>query len=240
MEENIPLILNDKNRALMNDPDWIHRLSLFEMQLQDALELAFEFSLNRTRQTEAIGSLITRAIAMMVPVEDVSNKELSNILFGTSGHDDKRLVRLFRNGERPLKLNRAGLFIQNLLFHKKILPSEGGRLWYLSILYNTGSTVIAKYLRDNNGITQSDFTRDKILLTKAAFMQFDLILSTLFDKSCELPLIGYPLNDVKQFMNFSAFIYCEESKIKRNPLVSIRRLAKLSHTFNEYQFNHKN
>lgn len=229
--------MNDESWAVHADPAWAHRPSLHEMQVKGALELAYRVAAYKERQTDSIHPVVTRAIASLVPTDEVTNKELAHILFGPLEQENKRAVRHFRNAERPLKLSTAAVYIQRLLHSKKIPPGEGGRLWYVVLLYASGMKVVNDYFRNNCGIDLGAFELDQVELISAACARFDFSLEASLKKSSLLPLPGYPLNDVRQFMDYCAFVHWQESKVKRNPLVGIRRLIDLTPDFNEYAFD---
>lgn len=229
--------MDDQSWTAHADPAWASSPSLHEMQLKEAIELVYEVASQRKRQTETIHEIVTRAIAAMVPVDAVTNEELGQILFGLSEREDTRRVRLFRNEERRIKLDAARLHIQNLLYSKKILPSEGGRLWYAVLLHNTGIQVVADYFRFSGHADQRTYQQRLIALTETASARFRLNLEASLNKSSELPLARYPLNDVRQFIDYCAFVNWQESKVKRNPWVSIKRLLDLAPVFDEYTFD---
>jgi hypothetical protein len=229
--------MDDKSCDAYADPAWANRPSLHEMQLQGALEFGYQVAAHRDRQRDTMHSIVTRAIAAMVPVNEVSNRELARILFGELEQDNKRSVRHIRNDERPLKSSTAGAHIQRLLQSKKIAPSEGGRLWYVVLLHATGIDVVAECFRLNGFIEQPTFEQNLAEMTAAARARFDFNLGTLLNQSSKFPLAGYALNDARQFMDYCAFIHWQESKVKRNPLVSIQRLLDLSPVFDEYTFD---
>jgi hypothetical protein len=173
----------------------------------------------------------------MVPADEVTNRELARILLGELEQDNKRAIRHFRNDERPLKSSTAGAYIQRLLHSKKMAPSEGGRLWYAVLLYTAGMEVVAKNFRLNGHIDQPTFAQNLNAIVVTASAHFDFILGTSLNKSSKFPLVGYPLNDARQFMDYCAFVHWQESKVKRNPMVSIKRLLDLALVFDEYTFD---
>lgn len=237
LDEKFIIDVEDDRWSEFTDPAWQHRPSLFEMQMEDRLGLAFQIAANRRRQTESIHQLITRAIASMVPVEEVSNRELASILLGENEQDNKRVIRHFRNGERPLKLTTAAAFLQRLMYSKRILPYEAGRLWYAALQYSCATGVVVDYIRENKTtVILEEFQRDLTKLIADACIRFRLSLKNSIKKSEQQPLEGYPLNRIRHFMDFCAFIHWQESKVKRNPLVGIKRLIDLAPDFNEYSF----
>lgn len=229
--------MDDKSWAAQADPAWAARPSLHEMQLKDSIELGYQVAAQRLRQTNTIHPIVTRAIAAMVPTDEVSNKELARILFGLEEREDIRIVRHFRNGERPLKLGTASAYIQQLLHSKKMPPSEGGRLWYAVLLHTTGMEVVAEHFRLNGHIDLPTFEKNLVAIASTATAHFDFVLGTSLNKSSKLPLAGYPLNDARQFMDYCAFVHWQESKVKRNPMVSIKRLLDLAPVFDKYTFD---
>lgn len=229
-------IYGDPDWENQYDPAWIHRPSLHEMQIASALDLAYEMAEGRERQTELMHQIVTRAIASMVPVDDVSNRELAHILFGSAEQENKRAIRQFRNEERPLKLSKAAVYIQQLIHAEKIPPGEGGRLWYVSLLYASAIAVIADYVRGRNDIDLLTFKGDHPVLIEEACSQYQEIMQASVIKTNKLPLKGYPLNEVSKYMDFSAFINWQESRLKRNPMVGIRRLIDITQIFNKYKF----
>ncbi len=52
--------------------------------------------------------------------------------------------------------------------------------------------------------------------------------------SSGLPLEGYPQNRLQQMMDYYAFIRWQEAKVRRNPMVAIKRLIDLEPDFNAY------
>lgn len=234
----MPLIdLDDQSWAAHADPEWADRPSLHEMQLRDSVELAYEVASQQVRQTEKIHEIVTRAIAATVPINEVKNEELGRILFAIPAEEDVRRVRLFRNSERRLKLDSAGVHIQQLLCAKKIPPSDGGRLWYAVLLHATGIQVVADHFRLCGHTDQPTFQQSLIALTETACYRFGLNLEASLKKSKKLPLVGYPLNEVRQFMDYCALVNWQESKVKRNPCVSIKRLLDLAPVFDKYSFD---
>lgn len=229
--------MDDESWAAKADPAWANRPSLHEIQLKNSLELGFQVAAQKTRQTDTIHPIVTRAIAAMVPADEVSNRELARILFGEVEQDNKRVVRHFRNDERPLKSSTAGVYIQRLLNSKKIAPSEGGRLWYAVLLQTTGMDVVADYFRAVGVTDLPTFEQNLAAMTAVASARFDRILEASLNKSSKFPLPGYPMNDARQFMDYCAFVHWQESRIKRNPWVSIKRLLDLAPVFDEYMLD---
>lgn len=229
--------LNDNSWDKFTDPAWESRKSMHEMQIEGGLQSAFDKAIGTSRQNESVPRIVTRAIADMVPVENVPNKELAEILFGPNNLDDKRAVRNFRNSERTLKLSTACSYIQQLLYSKKIVPAEGGRLWYVSLVYASAMAVISDYFRDNDNIGRAEFEQHQSDLISGGCVQFILYLDASLKKSSPLPLHGYPLNDVRQFMDYCAFVQWQEYKVKRNIMVSAMAMIKHSETLNEYKFD---
>lgn len=239
--------MDDDSWAANADPAWADRPSLHEMQLKDSLELGYEVAAKRivqrtaagkkARQAQTIHQIVTRAIASMVPVDEVTNRELARILLGDGEQDSKTSMRHFRNDERPLKSSTANTHIQQLLHFKKITPSEGGRLWYVVLLHETGMNVVAELIRQNGFIDQDRFQENLDTLIAAATERFDFTLGTSLNKSSKLSLAGNALSGIRQFMDYCAFVHWQESKIKRNPLVSIKRLIDLAPLFDEYTFD---
>lgn len=229
--------MDDQGWAAHADPAWSNRPSLHEMQLQDSIELGYQVAAQKVRQTDTIHPIVTRAIAAMVPTDEVTNRELARILFGEIEQDNKRAIRHFRNDERPLKSSTAAAYIQRLLMSKKIPPSEGARLWYVVLLHTTGMDVVSEYFRLNGPIDRPVFEKNLVAITATASAHFDFVLGTSLKKSSQFPLVGYPLNDVRQFMDYSAFVHWQESKVKRNPWVSIKRLIDLAPVFDAYTFD---
>ena len=99
--------MDEQGWAAQADPAWSNRPSLHEMRLQDSIELGYNIAAQKFRQTETIHPIVTRAIAAMVPADEVTNRELARILFGEKEQDNKRAIRHFRNGERALKSSTA-------------------------------------------------------------------------------------------------------------------------------------
>jgi hypothetical protein len=229
--------MDDRSWERFADPTWAHRPSLHEMQLKDSLVLAYEVASNKKRQTVAVHEIVTQAIAAMVPIDVATNRELARILFGELEQDNKRAIRHFRNEHRPLRFRTAGTYIQRLLHSKKVAPSEGGRLWYAVLLHATGADVVAEHFRLNGTISRASFDQHLDSLTAAATVRFDSILGKALTTSSKLPLDRYPLNDVRQFMDYCAFIHWQESKVQRNPLVGIKRLIDLAPVLDAHSFD---
>lgn len=236
----LPTSLNsmiNENSSDSGDPAWALRPSLHEMQVQGALEMSYHVAAYKKRQTDTIHPIVTRAIASMLPGNEITNREVALILFGLHEREDNRVVRLFRNAERPLKLSTAAVYIQRLLHSKKLAPSEGGRLWYLVLLYSSAMGVVAEYFRNNGGVDFASFEAALLGMRETACVHFVSALEESIAKTSKLPLERYPMNSVLQLMDCVAFVHWRESKIKRNPLVSIRCLIDLTPNFDQYAFD---
>jgi len=240
--------LDDDGMAAHADPTWANRPSLFETQLKDALELGYQIAFHRavknttqgkkSRQTETLPEIVTRAIAAAVPIDEVSNVELATILLSAEyAKDLKSTVRHFRNAERPLKSSTANRYIKDLIHSKKMVPADGGRLWYLVLIYAAGMHVVAELFRQNVYVDQDTFEADLNSLVATASKQFDYVLETSLKTSSKLDLGGSQKNDVSQFMDYCSFVNWQESKVKRNPMASIKRLIDLVPVFNDYTFD---
>ena len=229
--------MDDKSWAVHADPAWLHRPSLFEMQLQEAVVLSYHVAAQRVRQTDMMHPIVTRAIAAMVPVDKVTNKELAHILFGGLGQDEKRMIRHFRNDERPLRSSRAAMYIQRLLKYKKITLSEGARLWYVVLLHTTSMEIVTECFRLNGPIDQPTFEQNRDDIAASANTRFDFILRTALNESSKFSLTGCSLKDIRQFMDYCAFVHWQESKVKRNPGVSSKRLMDLAPIFDACTFD---
>lgn len=223
------------------DPEWFNRLSLHEMELSDALQASYGIAFCKERKTETLHSLVTRAIANMVPVERASNADLLYILFGlekgpTGTKDDYRNIRHLRNGKRTLKIDAAALHILNLLHSELIEPAEGGRLWYVSLLYGSAITAINEFFENFDRKDRPTFEQFKTHLIILASSHFEILLEKYAMKSSSLSLEDHPKHDVRQFMDVCACIYWIESSIKRNPLIAIKRKIALAPILNVYKF----
>lgn len=231
------LIDLDDSWARFTDPAWLDRPSLHEMQVADSLELAYHIAAYKDRKTEVMHELVTRSIAAMVPSDEVSNRELAIILFGEFNQENNRSIRHFRNDERPLKFGKACVYIQRMMYSKKIEPAEAARLMYVVLLYSNAMRVVCDYSRGSVGLDLETFHGNLPGLTITGCVQFAASLEEMLQKSSQLPLIGYPLNRIRQFMDVGAFIHWKESTVKRNPLASIRVLINRAPDFNEYTFD---
>jgi hypothetical protein len=226
----------DSNWVEYVDSKWVVRPSLYEIQLEGALELGFQLGAGRVRQTDTLHPVITGAIASMVPANEVTNLELARILWGKA-EQDIRAVRNFRNALRPLRFQLAGLYIERLLHSKRVAPSEGGRLWYSVLLYSAGRDVAADYLRATGLRHPAQSKTEVQAMTECAKVRFDHILRTSLERSSKLPVAGYPMNGIRQFMDYCAFIHWQESKVQRNPIVGIKRLIELAPIFDAHSFD---
>jgi hypothetical protein len=225
-----------------NTTDWSQRPSHFEMFVGEALDLSYEVASQKKISSENMHYVVTRAIASMPSVSELSNIKLLEILFEYKSYeeekpdskikrfkparvdkDPKRLVRHFRNAERSLKISTASSHIVSLLNAKVIEPFEGGRLWYVSLVFCAAIKVINGFMKSGN--VDFDFQKNH-LIADACFM-FESLLEESTRRSRLLPE-HYPSRDVQQFMNYCAYTYFTESDIKRNPWVSIKRICEIS------------
>jgi hypothetical protein len=228
-------LADDPNWPPIPDPAWLHRRSLFEMQIDDALDLSFIVAVKKIRRNELLPDIITRAISAMVPVDQVSNAELLHILFGGGLRgEDKRAVRNFRNEERPLKLDTAARYILDLLYAQKIQPAEGGRLWYNALVYSSGVSATNDYLKASGHTDSSLFERDKPILIANAVGRFTALWETSLRKSYGT---SNPRMGIRQFMDYCAFVHLQESQVKRNPWISIRKMIDLAPIHNGIDFD---
>lgn len=228
----------DQSKSNQN-VDWQDRLSLHEMSANDALELSFQTAVAKTYRTASLHFLVTRAISSMVPIDAVPNRALLKIFYGTlEDRDSKRLIRHFRNSERPLKLESAATYIQRLLYARVIKPFEGGRLWYLALLHHAATSVVNEFIGLNPVNKHSfSFEKSREALRSRTCEEFERALENSIKKSRKLPLENYPMNDVRQFMDFGAYEYYVEVSMKRNPLESLHRTFELSSIINQYKFD---
>lgn len=224
-------------RAQLN---WLHRLSLFETQMESALELSSEVALAKIRRNESMHRIVTRAIAEMVPVSQVSNVELLRILFGLSdevgvARDDKRAVRNFRNEQRPLKLDTAVCYILDLVYSRKIPPAEGGRLWYVALLYASAITVVNEQLKQKGSAKFAALLANNTALMAKCHKKFEAFWESSLKKSCAIPIFQ-PRSEFRRFLDYCAFVQWQESRIKRNPLVGVKRMIELAAAYNKFEF----
>lgn len=222
-------------------PDWLRRSSLFETQLESALELSYNVAFRKKRRNESMHRIVTRAIAQMVPVSQVSNAELLQILFGLTEQSgslraEKRTARNFRNEKRPLKLDTAVRYILDLLYGRKIEPAEAGRLWYMALLYAGAIAVINDHLKQGSFISPALLPRNKVAMISKAHKKFAVLWETSLRKSCALS-VAQPRSEYRRFLDYCAFVQWQESRIKRNPIVGIERMIALAPGYNEFEFD---
>lgn len=219
------------------DSAWITRPSLHEMRLKDALHVAYNLAQSRQRQTALVPSIVISAIADLIPSSDSSNSSLASLLFGNSEVDYKRMVRHFRNSNRPVKITTVSVYLQKLLQSKKIEPADAARLWYATLIYIAGLETILDIFRNKSFLLPLAFEDSLDVLLTDACIRFESLLEASLNKSRLAPLKGYPLNEIRKFLDFCAVMQWEESRIKRNPLIAIKQLWSLADEFNRFIFD---
>lgn len=233
-----------------NSKKWELRPSQHEMFVSSALMISYEISVEKnsvkkSNRTLSLPQIITKAIPSFPEIAKLTNVELLEILFGYKQYknahvdiDAKRLVRFFRGSEpRSIKIDRASSYIISLVSKGVIKPFEGARLWYISLVFYSAIKTINDFSKNNNWPDSSSFKCKTNSLIVDCCFNFEATLINYHSNACNSIMHKNIENKALLFINHWAYEYWKISNIKRNPLVSINEIIKLSQELEVYDLD---